>query len=88
LATLTTSGACVGGLFGGHKDVNGNAHRSHQVLLFFMFMWQPLYVLLQITMKSNIRPHEIHTFMEWTVLRSLTYSTSKPWDVLMSPLHI
>jgi len=26
----------------GHKHINGNAHRSYQVLLFFMFMGQPL----------------------------------------------
>jgi len=41
LAILPTSGACVE-LSRGHKPINGNAHRSYQVLLFLMFMGQPL----------------------------------------------
>jgi len=25
-----------------HRHINGNAHRSYQILLFFVFMGQPL----------------------------------------------
>jgi len=34
--------------------------RSYQLLLFFIFMGKPLWVLLRITMKSNIRPQETY----------------------------
>jgi len=55
----------------GHKHINRNAHRNYQGLLFFVFMGQPLLLLLRITMKSNIHPQATCMFLEWTVFSIL-----------------
>jgi len=43
----------------------------------FLCLWEPLQVLLRITMKSNIRPQETHMFLEWSVFRSSASSISR-----------
>jgi len=63
----------------GHKHINGNAHRSYQVLLFFYVYGTTTLGATADHYEKQHRPQETCMFLEWTVFKSSASSISKSW---------